>query len=548
METKTATDWMKEGDKYLFINNAKALNYYDKALKLESDNANVWFINGYVLDSLGRYDKALTCFEKSIELDPKDYMIWIIKGSTLNSLKEYEEAIKCFDKAIELNPETNWALKEKGISYVKLHSKYPDKYSLEEAKSLLEKSGLCPDIIAVYSSVLSQLTEKEKMDIALLMIEEDATYKQISEKESLAGTDKEKHYKTLFIKSRYFLNLLHVKTEEEETQLGVAHYTTPKMLRTLILDNPSPLRLHLINLSNDPSEGRTLMEYLYGEHTPIGDNRRVALSASFTFNRDCLNQFRLYGKDDKKEEEGAGVSIIVKESFFASAPKAPSEKKIESYLPENLKSIASDNPSRDRREALYRCMYVDPETQQVISLGQREEYTFYRDMLTRKKDNKVNKQIKKLTKMDKKQVKDDINTYRGKMDELVGEVQKEMDVILGIIEKHKLNFNIVAELLVDLRCLTKHVAFREEQECRIVKVVNYMEKDENDNYKVKPKEKDYDQLYMDYDLPLIPNRNNPKENYVKEVCFGPHFKHREVYAAELRKLDIHSTRSTHPLA
>jgi hypothetical protein len=94
---------------------------------------------------------------------------------------------------------------------------------------------------------------------------------------------------------------------------------------------------------------------------------------------------------------------------------------------------------------------------------------------------------------------------------------------------------IVGELLLDLRCLTKHVAFEEEQECRIVKVKNYL-KDKDVHHT-----DDYCQLYMDY-LPLA--------GHVKEVYFAPHCDNMFVYEAELKRKhkDIKSIRSTHPLA
>jgi soluble cytochrome b562 len=407
---------------------------------------------------------------------------------------------------------------------------------------LLVQSRLCPDIAALYADKSLSLTEKEKEEIAPFMIENDNAYKTLSERVPITGAEKDKkeHYGTLYIKSRYILSLLQVK--EKEAQQGVAHYTTPSMLSTLILNDPSPLRLHLINLSSDPGEGRTLMHYLYDRHIAIEDNGIVALAAGFTFNRDCLNLFRLYGKDDKKETEGAGVSIIVKDSFFESTVKAPSDSRMKFALSKNptqTVNIISGSETTSatpkvQKEALYRCMYVDPETQQVISLGQREAYTFYRDAITGNESDERKKQIKR-------QVGKEIKKYRKEMDELVEKVQKAMDDILTIIKEHNLDSNIVAEWLVDLRCLTKHVAFREEQECRIVKVVDYMNDD-----KVKSTEK-HNQLYMDY-LPLVTDRDKPDEHYVKAVCFGPHFKYREVYAAELRKLGIPSSRSTHPLA
>jgi tetratricopeptide (TPR) repeat protein len=514
-KTKTAKEWMEEGDKLFNAQKyEEAIVCYDKAIELDPQNDRAWSHKGKTLRYFGRSEEAIACYDKAIELNPQNDWAWSLKGDVLKRLDRNEEAIACYDKAIELNPQGDWAWESKCNVLV----------SLGRYKEAIK----CLD----YFIKLNLETEWEWANL----------YKQVCELLKQKKEDEKIPYKELFVRSRSMLNMLHVKDEAKQ---GVAHYTTPKMLSVLILKEredkkPSRLRLHLINLSNDPSEGRTLMDYLYQKYIPVEDNGIIALSASFTFNRDCLNQFRLYGKDDKGEKEGAGISIIVKEDFFESTIKAPSsmmsplaisKKPDSTKIEEQVVPISETNePSEapNRKVALFRCMYVDPETQQVISLGQREEYTFYRDGF---KEGKT-----------KEEIREEIERYRKTMNDLVEKVQTAMDDILKIVEDNKLDSKIVSELLVDLRCLTKHVAFREEQECRIVKVADCTADNNGD---IKHSD-DYDQLYMDY-LPLVIERKS-KNHYVKEVCFGPHFKYREVYAAELKKIGIDSRQSTHPLA
>jgi hypothetical protein len=213
----------------------------------------------------------------------------------------------------------------------------------------------------------------------------------------------------------------------------------------------------------------------------------------------------LYGKQEEKE--GTGVSIIFKESFFSdniqgfAAPSLPAM--------DGISNKENDEP----KIALFRCMYVDPETQQVIHIGQKEEYALYRDEKT----------------------DDEVDKYRQDMITLLKEVRKAMKKLRETIVEYKLEPENAGKLLIELRCLTKHVAFKEEQECRIVKLMKRTDD------KVQPTG-NYRQLYTDY-LPLT--------GHVKEICFGPHVDNWEVYAAELMKEKygrIPSSQSTHPLA
>ena len=50
----------------------KALEIFEKALILDSENPELWNEKGVALRSLGRYEEAVECYTKSLELDPKD--------------------------------------------------------------------------------------------------------------------------------------------------------------------------------------------------------------------------------------------------------------------------------------------------------------------------------------------------------------------------------------------------------------------------------------------------------------------------------------------
>ena len=49
-----------------------ALSYFEQALTLDQNNADLWNDKGVALRSLGRYQEALECFNKSLEIEPRD--------------------------------------------------------------------------------------------------------------------------------------------------------------------------------------------------------------------------------------------------------------------------------------------------------------------------------------------------------------------------------------------------------------------------------------------------------------------------------------------
>jgi Flp pilus assembly protein TadD len=49
-----------------------ALSYFEQALLMDQNNAEVWNQKGAALRSLGRYDEALECFNKALQIDPAD--------------------------------------------------------------------------------------------------------------------------------------------------------------------------------------------------------------------------------------------------------------------------------------------------------------------------------------------------------------------------------------------------------------------------------------------------------------------------------------------
>jgi tetratricopeptide (TPR) repeat protein len=552
MSTKTAQEWNDAGDKLyddekyeeaiacydrsieinpkneyawgckgIALNSLKryeeAIGCWDKALKINPENEYAWCGKGDALYFLKRYEETIECYDKALKINPKYGIAWNNKGYTLFLLKQYQEAIKCLDQALLLNSDDEYVWENKGLVYVKLQH-------IDQALECFQKAK--KEIWDIYALPDEELTEDEKDSIAEHLVLYYPFFKQVMEQYSPPENEKQT-YQNIYRLSCKILCLLHAR---EDAKWGVAHYTQKKTFETLLLKEGSEdpkFHLHAITLSNDPSEGRTLLDFLYGKPMPKIESDVIALAGSFTFNPDCLNQFRLYGKNDT--QEGAGVSIILRNSFFS---------KESIFQPASfnfsLKQEAISNSSFFKeydigKLTLFRCLYVDPETQQVISLGQREEYMFYREGLKGIENEAERKE--RIEEIRKK-----ITDYNEGIKEQLENVRKSMDELRKLVQKKGLSPKIVSDLLTDLRTLTKHVAFREEQECRIVRAMNLSDCDDKKKIHYDP---DSARLHTEY-LPLAP--------FVQEVRFGPQFENSDYYAARLRiNQNIRSTQSTHPL-
>ena len=82
----------------------KAIESFNKAIKIEPDHADAWFNKGVALGELGRYDEALKAFNKAIKIEP-DHYAWVNKGVALGKLGRYDEVLKAFNKAIKIKPD-----------------------------------------------------------------------------------------------------------------------------------------------------------------------------------------------------------------------------------------------------------------------------------------------------------------------------------------------------------------------------------------------------------------------------------------------------------
>ncbi len=327
----------------------------------------------------------------------------------------------------------------------------------------------------------------------------------------------------------------------------VAHYTKPEVLFNLLKNKnkPSDFRLNVVDFMNDPTENQVLTDWL-GVKTEK-ENEIKTFLASFSFNHNSLNQFRLYGNENNIV--GSSVSLVFNKKFFGDdikrsinpesinhlfnntalgLPINDSAKsvvatmgvnvsneslnhkndKTENHLNENLdpknsETVAEKNiTSSVGSLPLFRCLYFDPKNG-YISIAKRNKFSFYLEHQNNSHkgiDAKWNGYLKQLKEKEK------IATIREKLNQI-------QDIICRLKKSRKVKKitnldQLIALALMPISCLVKHAAFEDEDECRMIYITNIA-----DELIQAPTNYAYaNSLFVNYDK---------IEDYLEKIYLGP---------------------------
>ncbi len=126
-----------------------ALKYYNKALEIKPDYADVWKDLGVVYGQTGNYQKALECFSEVHKINPKDDQALLNLGVTYQNMGEIQKSIPYFKQILDKNPEHRQALYFMGNAYKQLGNiskanEYFKKYNalMQESKQQKNPSNM----------------------------------------------------------------------------------------------------------------------------------------------------------------------------------------------------------------------------------------------------------------------------------------------------------------------------------------------------------------------------------------------------------------------
>ncbi len=74
----------------------KAIEFYERTIKLKADHLKAWLNKGTILAKLEQYAKAIDCYDEVIKIEPKHRLAWQNRVLALVPLKEYRQAADNF--------------------------------------------------------------------------------------------------------------------------------------------------------------------------------------------------------------------------------------------------------------------------------------------------------------------------------------------------------------------------------------------------------------------------------------------------------------------
>ena len=428
---------------------------------------------GVVYHTLGKLDEAIDAWSKVRNDDPEAYA-WaqFNLGVAYYAQEDWEQAIAAWSNIHreKADPET-YAQAQFGLGEI-----HKDKGNIKQAKD-------------AYRNVQGPLYYRAQREYRILGCPPEL----INDLRSLAkNTDK----------VRESLQVI------PKFESKVAHYTRPQIAFDLFEGKkndkePSNFRLSTIRGVNDPTEGLVLNGYWNQQGIPetIHTNNTATFISCFTFNHDSLNQFRLYGKENG--QEATGVSLVFKKEFFSDQPDTlgfiagpsidPSNKSGENESNEAGKPESDNKKPLIGKSTLYRCIYLDPETG-YLTLAQRDKSNFYRQH-KEKAEKKWKKYYKSLSKKEKS-----VNKHLFAKDKsILSTLQSIFKKYQGYSTKEKQHIlETIRFILLPLQYLVKHIAFQEEQECRIMYITQFRDEKIHSN-------REEQKMYVEYEESVLPH-------------------------------------------
>jgi len=491
---------------YSFVKEGK--NRLDKTM-------NKWYANKNILDAESLFEITKTWFEEGGHWlnEGKDWIDkvrvkyndgketdkvrwkfaegWYYWGFTLaglarveNEKKFCDKARELFGKALEKYDETvrlDWydvgrALVFKGAACYRLSLIWKEAGNANEEKRYAEMAKDC--FMKSEKSVLDILVALDE-DVEEKLVESKLLDDMLGDRQSVDGsffdtavkgvmTEEEiQAYKEVYIRSLYIISRLYVDSAYENDVASYREMTASrKLLDDAGADGKNKFRLTAVDYSNDPKEGEILIESLLGPGRMNVEDYGV-FAGCFTFNRDSLNMFRLYGKGSGGE--GTGLSLVFGSNFFSERVMLPAD--------------SNENGAGEEKLTLFRCIYFNPKDHRVESVGRLDSEHFGNNQQAERK------------------------RYDAIMKKVVEEVDKDIKRLKHEIKNKNLKMDVVNQLLINLRYLVKSSCFKEEQECRIVKIYHL--------------ERDADKIDLDENCNLCVYYEPKVSKYVKSICFGP---------------------------
>jgi tetratricopeptide (TPR) repeat protein len=131
----------------------ESINCYNKAIEIDSKNAEALSGKGKALLELGLYNESVNLLDRAIKIDPYNADSWKNQGIAYGKLSRYEDAIDCFDKAVYMNPGDEELPYYEGNAFLNLKKYTKALFAYEKAIKLNQQhaESWCGKGLALYN-------------------------------------------------------------------------------------------------------------------------------------------------------------------------------------------------------------------------------------------------------------------------------------------------------------------------------------------------------------------------------------------------------------
>lgn len=128
------------GQIYVAANNFdSAIDYFQRALTIESDNIESCFALALIYQSYGNSPKSVSYYKKVIQKEPNALAAYLHLAQLYTKERLYKEAAPIYDKIIQLAPDNAKAHCGLGLSYLLVGENDKARECLQKARELFEK-------------------------------------------------------------------------------------------------------------------------------------------------------------------------------------------------------------------------------------------------------------------------------------------------------------------------------------------------------------------------------------------------------------------------
>ncbi|MFH1436108.1 MAG: serine/threonine-protein kinase [Pseudomonadota bacterium] len=120
-ERLEVSDIINKASSYSWLGfHSEALEFYDRALRMNPESASAWSGKAITLSQTGSFEEAVMCCDKATAIDEFNPLAWTTKGRILARSGKHEEAVKSFDMVLKTRKEAAYIMLEKGESLFSL--------------------------------------------------------------------------------------------------------------------------------------------------------------------------------------------------------------------------------------------------------------------------------------------------------------------------------------------------------------------------------------------------------------------------------------------